>query len=88
MSDFEPKEPVEASQDLARVKQAYKMACFSLAELGEQRTKLTNAIDGAIMLINQLLMEMRNKGVEPSPQIIAFKAGFDKGMRELLGRDE
>ena len=87
MTDFEPKGPVEDSQDLARVKTAYRIAYMNLAELGEQRTKLVNALDGAMMLINQLLMEMRNKGVEPSPQIIAFKAGFDKGMRELLGKE-
>ena len=87
MTDFEPKGPVEDSQDLARVKTAYRIAYMNLAELGEHRTKLVNALDGAMMLINQLLMEMRNKGVEPSPQIIAFKAGFDKGMRELLGKE-
>ena len=82
-----PKEPVEQSEDLARVKTAYRIACMNLADLNDQRQKLTNALDGAMALINQLLMEMRNKGFTPSPQIIAFKAGFDKGMRELLGRD-
>jgi hypothetical protein len=87
MSD-DPKEPVEQSQDLARIKRAYRTACFNITELTDQRAKLTAAIDGAIQLINQLLMEMRNKGVAPSPQIIAFKAGFDQGMRKLLGRDE
>jgi hypothetical protein len=82
-----PMSPVEDSQDLARVKTAYRIACMNLADLNDQRTKLTNALDGAMALINQLLMEMRNKGFTPSPQIIAFKAGFDKGMLELLGRD-
>jgi hypothetical protein len=86
MTDFEPNEPIEQSQDLARLKTAYRLACMNLAELGEQRGKLIAALDGAMILLNQLLMEMRNKGVEPSPQIIAFKAGFDKGMRELLGK--
>jgi hypothetical protein len=83
----DPKEPVEQSQDIARIKKAYQIACMNLADLNDQRQKLTNALDGAMALINQLLMEMRNKGFEPSPQIIAFKAGFDKGMRELLGHD-
>ena len=82
-----PREAVEDSQDITRLKRAYQMACFNLSELNDQRTKLTNALDGAMQLINQLLMEMRNKGVEPSPQIIAFKAGFDHGMRKLLGRE-
>ena len=83
----DPKESVEQSQDLVRIKRAYNIACMNLVELNDQRQKLTNALDGAMALINQLLMEMRNKGVVPSPQIISFKAGFDKGMRELLGKD-
>lgn len=88
MSDtFDPKEPVEHSNDLARIKTAYRIACSNITELTDQRGKLTNALDGAIMLVDRLLTEMRDKGVEPSPQIIAFKAGFDKGMRELLGHD-
>lgn len=91
MTEDFPKEPVEqsieASSDLARIKRAYQIACVNLTELGDQRQKLVNALDGAMILINQLLMEMRNKGVEPSPQIVAFKAGFDKGMRELLGQN-
>jgi hypothetical protein len=87
MMNDDPKEAVEDSQDIARIKRAYQMACFNLTELGDQRSKLVNALDGAMQLINQLLMEMRNKGVEPSPQIIAFKAGFDQGMRKLLGKD-
>ena len=87
---FDPddhKKPVEQSQDLVRIKQAYQIACMNITELNDQRQKLTNALDGAMQLINQLLMEMRNNGLVPSPQIIAFKAGFDKGMRELLGED-
>jgi hypothetical protein len=86
MTDFEPKEPIEQSQDLARLKTAYRIACMTLTELGDQRQRLATALDGALMLIDRLLAEMREKGVEPSPQIIAFKAGFDKGMRELLAR--
>lgn len=84
--DFEPV-PVEQSDDLVRIKRAYQIACLNLTELGEQRTKLTNALNSAMLLLDQLMMEMRNKGVVPSPQIISFKAGFDKGIRELLGKD-
>jgi hypothetical protein len=80
--------PVEDSQDLVRLRRAYQIACMNLTELNDQRQKLVNALDGAMQLVNQLLMEMRNNGVVPSPQIISFKAGFDKGMRELLGRDK
>jgi hypothetical protein len=61
---------------------------MNLAELGEQRQKLANALDGALMLIDRLLAEMREQNVTPSPQIIAFKAGFDQGMRKLLGQRE
>lgn len=82
-----PSEPIEQSSDLARIKRAYQIACMNITELNDQRQKLVNALDGAMLLLNQLLMEMRTKGVEPSPQIIAFKAGFDQGMRELLGYD-
>jgi hypothetical protein len=84
MTDFD--DPVEQSKDLERLRRAYQMACVNITELTDQRQKLTNALDGAMLLIDQLLMEMRSKGVEPSPQIISFKAGFDKGMRELLGK--
>lgn len=91
MTEDFPQQPIEqsieASSDLTRIKRAYQIACLNLTELGGQRQKLVNALDGAMILINQLLMEMRNKGVEPSPQIVAFKAGFDKGMRELLGQN-
>jgi hypothetical protein len=83
---YAPKEALEQSEDLARIKTAYRIACMNLTEMGGQRQRLVTALDGAIMLINQLITEMRSKGVEPSPQIIAFKAGFDKGMRELLGK--
>ena len=100
MSD--PQEPIEQSNDLTRIKRAYNMACMSLTELSDERTRLaaalknTNdqcqrlikAIEGALLLIDQLLAEMRSNGVVPSPQIVAFKAGFDKGMRELLGKSE
>jgi hypothetical protein len=88
MSDdgYAPRERVEQSEDLARVKRAYQIACMNLAELGDQREKLVNALDGAMLLINQLLTEMRSKGVVPSPQIVAFKAGFDQGMLKLLGK--
>ena len=47
MSD-DPKEPVEQSQDLARIKRAYQIACFNITELTDQRAKLTTAIDGAM----------------------------------------
>jgi hypothetical protein len=81
-------DPIEQSDDLARIKTAYRIACMNLAELGGQRSRLVTALDGALVLVDRLLAEMRDKGVEPSPQIIAFKAGFDRGMRELLGRHE
>jgi hypothetical protein len=86
MTDHDPRDPIEQSADLARIKRAYQIACLNLAELGEQRQKLANALDGALMLIDRLLAEMREQGVTPSPQIIAFKAGFDQGMRKLLGQ--
>jgi hypothetical protein len=86
MTDHDPRDPIEQSGDLARIKRAYQIACMNLAELGEQRSKLANALDGALMLIDRLLAEMREQGVTPSPQIIAFKAGFDQGMRKLLGQ--
>jgi len=82
------REPVEHSQDLTRIKRAYQIACLNLADLNDQRSKLANALDGALMLIDRLLAEMREQGVTPSPQIIAFKAGFDQGMRKLLGQRE
>jgi len=85
MTDHDPRDPIEQSGDLTRIKRAYQIACMNLAELGEQRSKLANALDGALMLIDRLLAEMREQGVTPSPQIIAFKAGFDQGMRKLLG---
>jgi hypothetical protein len=79
---------VEHSQDLARIKRAYQMACVTITELSDQRQKLSTALDSALMLLDRLLAEMREQGVTPSPQIIAFKAGFDQGMRELLGQRE
>jgi len=88
MTDHDPGDPIEQSGDLARIKRAYQIACLNLAELGEQRSKLANALDGALMLIDRLLAEMREQNVTPSPQIIAFKAGFDQGMHKLLGQRE
>lgn len=86
----DPREPseqsIEQSGDLARIQTAYRIACMNIAELNDQRQKLTSALNAAVLLLDQLLAEMRDKGVTPSPQIIAFKAGFDKGMRELLGQ--
>lgn len=78
--------PVEQSDDLVRVKRAYTIACLNLADLNDHSQRLTAALDGALMLIDNLLKEMRSANVRPSPAIVSFKAGFDQGMRELLGK--
>jgi hypothetical protein len=82
-----PAEPIEQSQDLTRLRRAYQIACMNLTELGDQRGKLTDALNTALFLLDQLLTEMRLANVAPSSGVIITKAELDHAMRKLLGRD-
>lgn len=78
--------PVEEDPDIARLRRAYHMAVTNLTELTDQRTMLTDALNTALFLLDQLLTEMRLANVAPSAGVIISKADLDRAIRKLLGR--
>lgn len=88
MSDEEvPPYWVRLQTEHDRLQTAYKVACFNVTELTDQRTKLTDALNTALFLLDQLLTEMRLANVTPSAGIIVSRADLDRAMRKLFGRD-
>jgi hypothetical protein len=71
-----------------RVQAGYNIAVRSLAEINLQRQQLTEALNTATLLLDQLLTEMRLANVTPSAKIIVTKANYDRAMRKLLGRTQ
>jgi hypothetical protein len=79
--------PIEQDPDIVRLRRAYQIACMNLTELGDQRQRLTDALNTALFLLDQLLTEMRLADVAPSSGVIITKAELDRAIRKLLGRD-
>lgn len=75
-------------EEAARWKRAHVIACSNITELNDQRALLTEALNNATILLDQLLTEMRLKDVTPSPGVIVVKAEFDRAMRKLLGHEQ
>lgn len=74
----------QAQDEVERWKQAHTIACENIAQLNDQRASLMEVLTHGLLLLDQLLTEMRLANVTPSSPIIVSKAEFDKAMRKLL----
>jgi hypothetical protein len=85
--------PDELTQDSPeRLKLALKIASENIGRLAHQRTQLTSALNTALILVEQLMSDLRHKGINPSGQSVVAKATLDQAMERLLragkARDE
>jgi hypothetical protein len=79
-------EDVQALIDkITRLDRAYKIACYNITELTDQRNMLGEALSTATLLLDEALTTMRVANVTPSAQMIYTKANFDQAMKKLLG---
>ena len=83
--DREEPGPDESTQDSPeRLRQALKIASLNISQLADQRLQLTNALNGAMMLIEHLMTDLRYEGINPSGQSVVAKATLDQAMERLL----
>ena len=78
----------EHREEASRWKRAHDIACQNIADLHTHNSKITDAIAQALLLIDQLLTEMRLANVTPSAGVIFTKAEFDRRMKVLLRQDK
>jgi hypothetical protein len=78
----------EMREERDRLQAGYNIACRNLLEMNERNGTLTDALNTATLLLDELITEMRLANVTPSAKIIVTKANFDRAMRKLLGRTQ
>lgn len=78
----------ELRDEVDRWKRAHQIACANIAELSSQRAQVVAALTQAILLLDQLMTEMRLANLAPSAGLIFTKAEFDRKMKTLLGQDK
>jgi len=88
MTDQEHSEDLEDMVDeVARLQTSLRIACENIAQLSDQRTQLSEALNTATLLIDQLLTDLRLAGGSPSQGLLIAKANFDVTMQRLLGHE-
>lgn len=82
------KEHAEDIQDLGaeleRVEQAFKIACQNIVVLNEQREAFKGALNTAMIVIDQLLTDLRLAHGVPSKELIHAKLNLDVAMQKLF----
>jgi hypothetical protein len=86
--DDSPRDVELSQNDPARLRVALHIATQNLIritrERQEERKVLVAALETALILLDQLLTEMRIAGVTPSAGVVVTKAKFDAAMRKIL----
>ena len=81
-------EDVQALIDkITRITRAYRIACYNITELTDQKNMLGDALNTATLLLDEALTTMRVANVTPSAKMIYTKANFDQAMKKMLGYD-
>jgi hypothetical protein len=70
--------------ELKRREVAYQLMSQQLAQLVEQNTRLKRALETAMLLIDQLISDLRVAGGSPSPGLLATHDKFKATMEKLL----
>jgi hypothetical protein len=86
MTEEEHAEDIEdLTAEIERRDQALRIAGMNIISLTDERTKLTNALNTACILIDHLVADMAAAGLKPTVALIAAKSSFDLAMKTLLG---
>jgi len=66
---------------------ALKIAAANIARLNDYGTKLTEAVDKSLVLIDVLLSDLRASGHPPSPHLVIARDSFDEAIKKLFANN-
>jgi sensor domain CHASE-containing protein len=86
MSEEDHRQDIEdLIAELKRREVAAKLLGQQLAQRIEERTQLIAGLNTALLLIEQLVTDMRYAGVMPTATTMIAKGNLDANMKKLLG---
>jgi len=86
MSDQEHAEDIEdLAAEIRRRDTALRIAGENIVELNDKLAKVMEAFESAMLVIDQLLTDLRAANATPSPGLILAKGRLDIAMKRLKG---